>query len=84
MKAKYIIIKQGTFEVPFVFSELNQHADVAFAICGDVRQVIGAGFCYIADDRYVCYGESVSCKVKSRPEDAKILNRLLGVDYEGL
>ena len=83
MKAKYIIVVQGNIEVPFVFSELNIHSDVAYSICGDVRKVVGAGFCYIADDRYHCYGESVSCRVKSRPEeDAKILNRLLGVDYE--
>lgn len=83
MKAKYIVVKQGSFEVPFVFSELSQHADIAFAVCGDVRKVVGAGFCGIDQDRYFCYGESISCKVKSRPEeDAKILNRLLGVDYD--
>jgi hypothetical protein len=82
MKAKYIIIKQGNIEVPFVFSELNQHADVAYAL-GGVSNVVGAGFCAIDQDRYFCYGESISCKVKSRPEeDAKILNRLLGVDYD--
>jgi hypothetical protein len=82
MKAKYIILKQGTFEVPFVFSELNQHADVAFALGGE-RSVVGAGFCFVDEDRYHCYGESISCKVKSRGEvDAKILNRLLGVDYD--
>ena len=83
MKAKYIVIKRGNIEEPFVFSELSQHADVAFAVCGDVRNVVGAGFCFIDEDRYHCYGESISCKVKSRPEqDAKILNRLLGVDFE--
>lgn len=81
MKSKYIIVSLGGIEQPFVFSELSQHADVAFALCGDVRKVVGAGFCYITDDRYHCYGESISCKVKSRPEeDAKILNQLLGVD----
>jgi len=78
MKCKYIIVKQGSIEQPFVFSELSQHADVAYAVGGDV---IGAGFCYIADDRYHCYGESISCNVKSRGEvDDKILNRLLGVE----
>lgn len=83
MRAKYIVVKQGTFEVPFVFSELSQHADVAYAVSGDVRNVVGAGFCHILDDRYVCYGESISCKIKSRlEEDTKILNRLLGVDYD--
>ena len=82
MKSKYIIIKQGPFELPFVFSDMSQHADVARAV-GSVSDVVGAGFCFIDEDRYHCYGESVSCKVKSRPEqDAKILNRFLGVDHE--
>jgi hypothetical protein len=79
MKCKYIVVKQGSFEVPFVFSELNQHADVARALGGEV---VGAGFCFIADDRYHCYGESISCKVKSRIEvDEKVLNDLLGVNH---
>ena len=78
MKCKYIIVEQGGHEVPFVFSELNQHADVARALGG---KVTGAGFCFIDEDRYHCYGESISCNVKSRGEvDDKILNRLLGVD----
>jgi len=79
MKAKYIIIKQGSFEVPFLFSDLNQHADVARSL-GGVDKVVGAGF---DGDRYFCYGESISCKVKSRGHvDEAILNRLLGVDYD--
>jgi hypothetical protein len=83
MKAKYIVVKQGNIEVPFVFSELSQHADVAFAVSGSVLNVVGAGFCHIAKDRYHCYGESYSCKVKSRyEEDSKVLNKLLGVDYD--
>ncbi len=78
MKCKYIIVKQGNLSVPFVFSELNQHADVARAVGGEV---VGAGFCFIDQDRYHCYGESISCNVKSNGEaDANILNRLLGVD----
>jgi hypothetical protein len=82
MKAKYIIIKQGTFEVPFLFSDLNQHAEVA-ARMGGVDKVVGAGFYGLDGDRYFCYGESISCKVKSRGHvDEAILNRLLGVDYE--
>ena len=65
-------------EQPFVFSELSKHSDIAHRIGGEV---VSAGFCYIYKDRYNCYGESVSCKVTSRPSiDDKILNRLLGVD----
>ena len=78
MKCKYIIVKQGSIEQPFVFSELSIHADIARAVGGEV---VGAGFCFINEDRYCCYGESVSCKVKTRGEkDENVLNRMLGVD----
>jgi hypothetical protein len=78
MKCKYIIVKHGGTEQPFVFSELSIHSDVARAVGG---HVVGAGFCFIDEDRYHCYGESVSCQVKSRGQvDEKVLNELLGVD----
>ena len=78
MKCKYIIVKHGSTEQPFVFSELSVHSDIARAVGGEV---VGAGFCFIDEDRYCCYGESVSCKVKTRGEkDENVLNRMLGVD----
>jgi hypothetical protein len=77
MKSKYIIVMQGSVPMPFVFSELCTHADVARAVGGTVT---GAGFCYIYRDSYHCYGESISCRVKSNgDEDSKILNEMLGV-----
>lgn len=77
MKCKYIIVNKGGIELPFLFSELSTHSDIAYAVGGTV---VGAGFCFTADDRYECYGESISCKVKSRyAVDAKVLNDLLGV-----
>ena len=80
MKCKYILVRQGSFTLPYVFSELSTHSDVAQAVGGEV---VGAGFCFIEGDRYHCYGESISCKVKSNGEmDAKLLNRLLGVDLD--
>ena len=83
MKAKYIVIKSGGLEQPFVFSELAAHADVARALD---REVVGAGFCYIKETpdgpRYKCYGESVSLLVRNRGEvDDDVLNRLLGVTH---
>lgn len=72
---KYIVVKKGGTELPFVFSNLIQHSDMARKVGGTV---VGAGFSYIRDDRYECVGESVSCRVASRgEEDAKILNRHL-------
>lgn len=75
-KAKYVII--GHMQVPVVFSDLLGHDEIAHG-----QPVVGAGFCYIRDSRYVCYGESVSLKVKSRGDaDALILNKLLGCLHE--
>ena len=74
MKSKYVILDSG----PIVFSEMLQHADVARALG---TEVYGAGFCCIVDDKYVCYGESISLKMKADPEkDSAKLNRFLG-DY---
>lgn len=76
MKSKYIIVKQGNISMPFVFSEVCTHADIAQRIVGVVT---GAGFCFIDEGRYHCYGESISCKVKSNgDDDSKILNHMLG------
>lgn len=80
MKSKYIIVKHNgsNISMPFVFSEVCTHVDIARAVGGVVT---GAGFCFIDDDQYHCYGESVSCKVKSNgDEDSTILNRMLGVE----
>lgn len=75
-KAKYII---NDDLIPVVFSEVGpSHADVARALFPR-SEIVGAGFCYIENNRYVCYGESVSLRVKSRDDvDSKILNRRLG------
>lgn len=78
-KSKYIVIEKSFAEVPVVFSDILQHADVARALGGNV---VGAGFCFITPEgRYKCYGESISCRVASRTtQDSAILNQLLGVD----
>jgi hypothetical protein len=72
---KYIVVNRHGTELPFVFSDLCQHYDIARAVGGEV---VGAGFCEIVDDQYVCYGESISCRVFSRKkQDAAVLNRML-------
>lgn len=75
MRSKYIVITQGKVELPIVFSELMQHIDVARSLgC----RVVGAGFCEIQDNQYVCYGESISLEIESRLlEDDVVLNRML-------
>jgi hypothetical protein len=79
-KSKYIIIDALVSDTPIVFSEILTHADVARAMGGKVKS---AGFCYIQNNQYVCYGESISLKVQSRgADDSKILNLLLGASNE--
>lgn len=78
MRTKYIVLEQGT-PAPVVFPETMKHSDVARALGG---KVLGAGFCYIENDMYVCYGASTSLHVNSREDlDAEILNTRLGNTY---
>jgi hypothetical protein len=81
-KSKYIIVDNKDGIIPVVFTELAVHKEVARGFMPG--KILGAGFCWInGDGRYECYGESTSLNVKSNDEDdAKILNKFLGVNYE--
>jgi len=88
-KSKYVILDTSTAAVPVVFAEFLTHSDVVRNLTGRTDAVLGAGFCYIQQTedgpRYVCYGESVSLKMRSREEkDAFILNKYLGVVVDEL
>ena len=74
-KSKYIISRQ---HIPVVFSEVLTHAEVASALFPN-QEIVGAGFCYIEDGKYVCYGESVSLRVISGVKDSEMLNVYLGL-----
>lgn len=81
-RSKYVVLSIGGIELPVIFSDLMTHADVARPLCAQRGEVVSAGFCHINDGTYTCYGESVSLKLKSRPEDSAILNRYLGVTID--
>ena len=75
-KAKYIIHRQY---IPIVFPEIINHSDMARNMGWKREDIIGAGFVFVVDGSYNCYGESVSLRVECRGvEDDKILNRYLG------
>jgi hypothetical protein len=75
LHSKYVVIDSGLL-YPIVFSDMLNHAELVRAFGGCA---VGAGFCYIDSNRYVCYGESTSLNVPSRGEvDSLILNTLLG------
>lgn len=80
---KYIIIGGDT---PIIFPDHLTHAEVALKFGGRER-VSGAGFCGVngrdecGNALFECYGESVSLKIKSGPDDSRIMNRAYGTTY---
>lgn len=76
MKSKYIIVRQSGSRLlmPFVFSDVCTHSDIARAVGG---VVVGAGFCVIVNTGYYCYGESLSCQVKSNGD---VIKKHFGVE----
>lgn len=81
---KYIMLNYGGLEIPILFPSIFQHFEVA-----NGRKVISAGqvqlqgatkplpdACVMVNAVKVCtFGESTTLKVKSRPEDAAIIER---------
>ena len=68
---KYIVIDDDGIEKPIIFTGLDQHGDIALKMG---KEVISAGFIAPHDNGMLCYGESISLKIKSRPEDTKMIN----------
>lgn len=82
LKMKYIVVDAGGIELPFIFSEISVHADVARNL-GYSGKVVGAGFVYISpvggDPKFRTHGESTSLKIRSRREaDDAVLNMMTG------
>lgn len=79
MRLKYILTEYKSFAI---FSDTHVHADVARGLYG---KPVSAGFCHLntaIDDTItvICYGESISMNLKSRPEDGEIITRKLNSD----
>lgn len=74
MKIKYITFDTGLIEAIIIFPEYVMHRDI-----GIQGEILGAGFIEVIDGQWNCYGESISLKVKSRPEDSKIANNYIGI-----
>jgi hypothetical protein len=74
-KLKYIVFNDNGFSEFVVFPETLVHRDIARAVRAE--NILGAGFCNIHDDKFVCYGESISLGVKCRRDgsDSEVLNR---------
>lgn len=81
-KFKYIIVLFGNHEIAITFPDFVGHDEMA-RMMGPYRKPISAGFFTVCvdEDRRAhadAYGESVSLKLKSRPEDSKIIDNSIG------
>lgn len=72
---KYIVIDNGMYEEMITFNGARGHDQMAKTLGGEV---VSAGFIIHDGTQFVCYGESVSLEVKSRPKDTDIANRDFG------
>lgn len=68
MNLKYIVIENRGNESIILFPDWMRHDDVARKMN---TKVISAGMCDLESRQ--CFGESVSLKIKSRPEDSELL-----------
>jgi len=62
-----------------VFPDTLMHVDVSRGVG---HRPVSAGFITWSDNKPVCYGESLSLRIKHRPEDTELLRRDWGVNHE--
>lgn len=65
MVGKYLIIDN---DIPILLSEASRHTDIV-----NKKRIISAGY-FIFNEKFKCYGESISLGIKSRKEDSDIIN----------
>jgi hypothetical protein len=81
--AKYIIWDDGLTECAIVFNNHLTHADMVFKLR---VEPISAGFVRFESNpqdptvEAIAFGESISLRLKSRPEDSKIIQAILTPD----
>ena len=79
MTTKYIVIdypEKG--EAIIIFPEMLVHRHVARDNAHMGCKTISAGFVTLRDGEFICHGKSESLGIKSRPEDADLVNRMFG------
>lgn len=74
-RSKYIVGKFGHLEYAIVFDEGLTHSDMRPAF--QHGEIISAGFCHYSTDGVKVYGESISLRVASRPEDERLVGRAM-------
>lgn len=73
-KNKYIRTK-STF---IIFSEPLKHSEI-----NPISDLISAGFCHFdsIEQKWMCYGDSVSLKLKSLSEDSELLTKQMNGEW---
>ena len=84
---KYIIFKQLNEEFPVLFPSIIKHSDMAEALLKEEVLVpmylVSAGFIRgrtYDEQGIVCYGDSMTLNLPSRPQDTSIVNKFLGLE----
>jgi len=73
-KLKYVRTKE--YNSIIIFPTLINHSEFKNL------DIISAGFCYVNTTTVECFGESVSLKLKSLPEDSEIATKhVFGEEY---
>ena len=66
---KYIITDQNEVRIG---SDDTFHKILAENVVG---RVVAAGYCEKKNDKWEVYGESIGFSIKSKPEDAEVINK---------
>ncbi len=69
---KYMIFEGfGDKEIPIIFPERILHEEMREQV--PYAKVISAGYIFLGDDGFVCYGEVKELNTGARQEDARII-----------
>jgi hypothetical protein len=83
MRTKYIVgeltVPAGSVLGAVAFPEYVEHAHMAKAFEPGEDNLISAGFFQVIDGEVHPYGESVGLGLASRPEDAQIIAKAIGL-----
>ena len=73
MNGKYVIFERHGLEYPILLPDEHFVSHNEITVFSD--KVVSAGKWYFSGGEVSVFGESVSLKVKSRPEDANLINK---------
>lgn len=79
MQMKYIMI--NGFD-PVIFSDRWTHANLAFNLNIDPKDITSAGFIQLTEKGAHCYGSSTSLGKAAAPGDAARINSLAGDNFD--